>query len=178
MNASENDRFIEIGRFGKAHGLEGEARFLPNNQFKPALFDLVSIFYMKNQRSDMVPVRLMKARTLLKQKQVSFFVQFDVIANRSDAEKAKEKALYVSRSDLESVSNEDNPDEPDITGYSVICDGKEWGKVLDVLDNPAHPILQIHYHSGSLLVPFVDEYVSDIDHKKGAVYCNNLDQLI
>jgi 16S rRNA processing protein RimM len=178
MNASESDRFIEIGRFGKAHGLEGETRFLPNDQFEPELFDRVPIYYMKNQRSDMIPVRLVNARTVQKQKQLSFFVQFDVIASRSDAEEAKEKALYVNRSDLESVRNEDDSVEPGITGYSVICDGIERGKVLDVLDNPAHPILEIRYDSGSLLVPFVDEYVSETDHTKGALYCRNLDQLI
>ncbi|MDX1590552.1 MAG: ribosome maturation factor RimM [Balneolaceae bacterium] len=179
MDTSDHFRFIEIGRFGKAHGLDGEVRFLPKDPFKPVLFDRIPIYYMKNQRSDMVPVRLVNARTVQKQKQLSFFVQFDVIASRTDAEEAMDKALYVNRLELESVIDTDeHSEEPDMTGYSVICDGSERGKVLDVLENPAHPILEIRYGSGSLLVPFVDEYVTGADHEKGALYCRNLDQLI
>lgn len=179
MTPSVHNRFAEIGRLGKAHGLQGEIRFLPNNDFAPDLFDRVSIYYMKNHRSDMVPVRLTYFRTESKQKQLLFFVKFDVIATRSDAEEAMDKALYADRSGLESLAvNKTDSSEPDFAGYAVICDGKKRGEVLDVLDNPAHPILEIRDESGLLLVPYVDEYVTGADHEKGVIYCKNLNQLI
>jgi len=178
MKSSVQNRFTEIGRLGKAHGLQGEIRFLPNNFFAPGLFNRVSLFYMKNPRSDLVPVRLEKYRSESKQKQLLFFVKFDVIATRSDAEGAMDKAIYADRSDLESVINDSDSGEPDLAGYAVFCDGKKWGEVLDVLDNPAHPILEIRDKSGLLLVPFVDEYVNSTDHEKGVIYCKNLNQLI
>lgn len=179
MTPSVHNRFTEIGRLGKAHGLQGEIRFLPNNDFAPDLFDRVSIYYMKNHRSDMVPVRLMNFRAESKQKQLLFFVKFDMITTRSDAEGAVDKALFADRSDLESiVSNIPDSSEPDLAGYEVICDGKRRGEVLDVLENPAHPILEIRVESGMLLVPYVDEYVTGADHEKGVIYCKNLNQLI
>lgn len=179
MTPSVHNRFTEIGRLGKAHGLQGEIRFLPNNDFVRDLFDRVSIYYIKNHRSDMVPVRLTNFRAESKQKQLLFFVNFDVIATRSDAEKAMDKALYADRSAMESlVVNETDSSEPDIAGYAVICDGKKRGEVLDVLDNPAHPILEIRDESGMLLVPYVDEYVTGADHENGVIYCKNLNQLI
>lgn len=178
MTASVYNRFTEIGRLGKAHGLQGEIRFLPNNDFARDLFDRVSIYYLKNRRSDMVPVRLTKFRTESKQKQLLFFVKFDVIATRSDAEEAMDKSLYADRSDLESFVIKTDSTEPDLAGYAVICDGKKRGEVLDVLDNPAHPILEIRDESGLLLVPYVDEYVTGADHEKGVIHCKNLNQLI
>ena len=180
MKPSVQNQFTEIGRLGKAHGLQGEIRFLPNNRFAPVLFDRFSIFYMKNRRSDMVPVRLMNCRTESKQKQLLFFVKFDVIANRTDAEEAMDKSLYADCSDLESIENELDSDENnlDLAGYAVFYDGEKWGEVLGILDNPAHPILEIRDDSGLLLVPYVDEYVSSADHEQGVIYCKNLNQLI
>ncbi|PWN05951.1 ribosome maturation factor RimM [Rhodohalobacter mucosus] len=179
MKPSADNRFTEIGRLGKAHGLQGEIRFFPNKLFDPGLFDQVSIFYMKNRRSDMVPVRLINYRTENKQKQVLFFVKFDMITTRSDAEEAMDKALYADRSELESVVTEqEGTADADLTGYAVFCNGKRWGEVLDVLDNPAHPILEMRVESGALLVPYVDEYVESADHEEGAIYCKNLNQLI
>ena len=46
------------------------------------------------------------------------------------------------------------------------------------MDNPAHSILEAKIGKGALLIPFVDEYVSEVDHDKRIVRCQNLDQLM
>jgi 16S rRNA processing protein RimM len=178
MNSSAHNRFAEIGRIGKAHGLQGEFRFLPGDHFTADLFERISIFYMKNRRSDMVPLRLMEYRLESRNKQPLFFVKFDAIANRSDANEAMDRSLFADRSDLKSILTEYESGDTDLSGYAVFCDDTKRGTVLDVLDNPAHPILQIKDQSGQLLIPFVEEYVQRVDHEKAVIYCKNLDQLI
>ncbi len=177
MENSVNNRFVEIGRIGKARGLEGHARFMPNENFTADLFDEASLFYMKNRRGDFVPSRLEEFKAESKRSRQSFFVKFDSIASRRDADDAMNRAVFADRSDLEKIA-ETEETRHDITGYHVHYEGKEIGTVLEVLDNPAHPILEVSYKPGSLLIPFVDEFIAGTDHEKAVVNCRNLDQLI
>ena len=82
MTQTVNNRFIEIGRIGRPRGLEGLVRFMPNDIFTADLFDQVSVFYIKNQRSDLIPTRVESIRVEKKRNQQTFFVKFDTIANR------------------------------------------------------------------------------------------------
>jgi 16S rRNA processing protein RimM len=177
MNSLDN-RFTEIGRFGRPHGLDGNIRFQPNNNFIDSLFDQIEMFYIKNERSDLIPTRIVSKYVEEKRNHKMFFVKFDSIANRQDAEQAMNKALYVITEELEKLRPESEPEQDTLTGYRIHFDGKEIGEVLDVLENPAHPILEIKYQSGSLLIPYVDEFVDRIDHDRASIYCINLEQLI
>ncbi|MEX0646996.1 MAG: ribosome maturation factor RimM [Balneolaceae bacterium] len=174
MTQQANNRFVEIGRIGRPHGLDGKVRFLPNEHFTDDLFDSVDLFFMKNNRSDLVPVRIENYQTEIKKNQQTFFVNFDTIASRNDAEAAMNKALFIER---DKVNSQPEEEEPSLTGYAVSYEGKEIGRVLDVLDNPAHPVLEIKYGSGSLLIPFVDEYIEKTDHENATLYFRNLNQL-
>lgn len=170
-----NNRFTEIGRIGRPHGLEGKVRFLPNEVFTDDLLDSVTVLYMRNDRSDLVPVRIENIQTESKKNQLTFFVKFDTIADRNEAEAAMNKALFVENEMLHSSDPEE--EEISLTGYAIVFKNKEVGRVLDVLENPAHPILEIKTESGPLLIPFVDEFIEKTDHQNATLFCQNLDQL-
>jgi 16S rRNA processing protein RimM len=176
MEKSVSNRFVEIGRIGKARGLEGQARFMPNEIFTADLFDQNSVFYMRNRRGDLLPVRLEEFKTESKRNQQTFFVKFDSIASRQEADEAMNHALFAERNLIDAVAAHDIQ-ETDLTGYSIRFDGETIGEVLEVLDNPAHPILEISCKPGSLLIPFVDEFIERTDHQEAVIYCRNLDQL-
>lgn len=180
MSNIVDNRFIEIGRFGRPRGLDGNIRFQPNENFIDGLFDQIDLFYMKNERSDLIPARIESYRVEKKRNQQTFFVKFDLIADRDDAQAAMNKALFAVNEELNQIKQEqdDNSDSVDVTGYSIISDDTEIGLVLDVFENPAHPILEIKYQTGSLLIPFVDEYIDRVDHNSSTIHCKNLDQLI
>src|SRR5690625_6639291 len=77
------NRFVEIGRVGKARGLDGTIRFVPGQQFtdEGALSES-GILYIRNERSDLVPMRIEKVNREFRRNQPSFFVKFDLIASR------------------------------------------------------------------------------------------------
>jgi 16S rRNA processing protein RimM len=178
MASSAQNRVIEIGRIGRPRGLEGVVRFMPNQYFTDGLFDRVKIFYMKDNRSDLVPARIENIHVETKRNQQTFFVKFDMIASRDDAETAMNRALFMERRFLEVEDTApESGQEPDLFGYTIWYDGKEFGEVLGVMDNPAHPILEITRGIGTLLIPMADEFVERTDHEKQIVYCKNLDQL-
>lgn len=176
MPQPAKNRFVEIGRVGRPHGLDGKVRILPNIDFTDDLLSKVSVLYMRNSRSDMFPVRIESVHKETKNNQQSFFVKFDLIANRDQAEEARDKALFAEKEDLDAF-NKPFSDPLSVLGYAAWFENREIGRVLEVIENPAHPILEIKIGSGSLLIPSVDEYIENIDHKNAIVYCINLDQL-
>ena len=176
MVQSMKNRFVEIGRIGRPRGLEGVVRFMPNQNFSDDLFDQADLFYMKNERTDLVPMRIDSVHVEIKRNQHLFFVKFDMIANRTDAEAAQNKAVFIRSEDFDKIS-EPAEDTDSYIGYTIEYSGDEFGEVLDVLMNPAHPILEVKHGTGTILIPMVDEYVKKTDPKNRTITCINLDQL-
>ncbi len=176
MVQSIRNRFVEIGRIGRPRGLEGVVRFMPNHNFGDDLFDRADLFYMKNERTDLVPSRIESVHVETKRNQQTFFVKFDMIADRTDAETAQNKAVFIKADVFDEVIDTPDDDESFI-GYTIEYDGEEFGEVLDVMMNPAHPILEVKHGAGTILIPMVDEYVDETDHENGIIFCINLDQL-
>lgn len=175
MTQMANNRFVEIGRLGKPRGLDGVVRFMPGNTFTVDIFEEFDLFYIRNERSDLIPIRIENIHVEEKRNQQMFFVKFDTIASRSDAEEARGRSLYVKEDQIKSepkISADDS-----LIGYAVWFENNEIGRVLDLLKNPAHPIVEIKLGAGSLLIPFVEEYIEKTDHENGILFCKNLDQL-
>ncbi|MCF0111089.1 MAG: ribosome maturation factor RimM [Erysipelotrichaceae bacterium] len=57
----------------------------------------------------------------------------------------------------------------ELTGLTVICDGKEIGKVVEVLEGITHANLRIQVGNKKTLVPFVDAFVKNVDLQKGTI---------
>ena len=174
-----NSRLYEIGRVGRPRGLDGWVRFEPDSSYTATLITKNRIVYINDHRSGYRPLRIEDLFTEEKRNKVSFFVKFDMITSRTLAEEIKDKALFSDQFDPEAEDEPAVADTKDYTGYDIIDDDNESiGSVLDVMDNPAHSILEVKVGKGSMLIPFVDEYVSEIDHDDRLIRCRNLDQLM
>lgn len=172
-------RLNEIGRIGRARGLEGWVRILPDTDVPTDYFSESAIVYIKNDRSEFRPLRVEDFYTEEKKNQVSFFVKFDMITSRTNADSLKDKAIFSDRFDPDELPGEEGSFlEPDVYGYDIRSDSEDTGHVLDLLQNPAHYILEVKTDAGTLLIPFVDEYIKRVDHEKKIIYCRNLGQLM
>src|SRR5690625_7433869 len=93
------NRFVEIGRVGKARGLDGTIRFVPGQQFtdEGALSES-GILYIRNERSDLVPMRIEKVKREFRRNQPSLFVIFDLIVRRKYTDSSCGNALFLEHS--------------------------------------------------------------------------------
>lgn len=177
MSRTRN-RLTEIARIGKVHGLDGTVRFHLKDEHEP-LIELNSILYLQNRRGDFIPARVMDIRVEKKRNKRLFFVKFDRIADRSEAEQFLERPVYAKpeliKPDLESSMH-------NITGFEIVDNSGLVGIVSGVMENPAHPIIEAEivkrHKKEMLLIPWVDEYVNSIDTEHEIVLCHNLDQLM
>jgi len=170
-----DDRFEEVARFGRPHGLDGEIKLLPNDNFDKKLIAENKILYIYNERGDILPVRVQYNRTEFKSNQHLFFVKLDLIKNRSDADLFKDRKLLADKKDIpeRELSGSNN-----LSGYKLFYGGRQIGSVLNTMENPAHLIIEAETEHGVILIPFADEYILNVDHEKNTIICVNIDQLL
>ena len=175
-----NSRLNEIGRIGRPRGLDGWVRFEPDSSYAATFVSENQIVYINEHRSGYRPLRIEDVYTEEKRNRVSFFVKFDMITNRTEAEEVKDKAIFSDQFDPKVDNEPADADTVDYTGYDIVADDTDEsiGTVLDVIENPAHSIIEAKIGKGSLLIPFVDEFVSEVDHDSRIICCQNLDQLM
>src|SRR5690625_3985944 len=93
------DPLTEIARTGKVHGLDGTIRLLPLLEAVPPL-QVGSLLYLETRRGERIPVRIVQVRLEEKRNTPLFFVKFDRISSRSEAERVQDCAVYADLSHL------------------------------------------------------------------------------
>lgn len=153
---------VAIGKFQKTHALQGELNAIVDVQEdyaeddKPFIVDVDGIyvpFYIESIRP--------KGST-------SYLVKLAGVDSQEEAQQFVNKEIYAMRSDLIDYFETDGEtfvDPDDIEGYEVV-DSRlgDLGKVKKVNDATANVLLVVDTPDGDeLLVPFVDEFVEEID---------------
>jgi len=167
--------FAQVGYVEEAHGLDGFLRVFFDVD-DPQKVEGLKLVYLRNERGDLIPARILDLRVEEKRNQISFFVQFDHIADRTAAEAMKGKSIFLEVEKAESFIKAEVETEDPLIDHEVFDDQDEsLGLVIDVMDNPAHPILVVTTTSGSRLIPYIEHFVRDT--RDGNIYCQNLDEL-
>jgi 16S rRNA processing protein RimM len=170
------NQYKQIGYIARSHGVQGEVLIIPDI-YAPTLFDAIDLVHLTNARGDLVPARIESVRVQEKNNRLSFFVKFEHVTDRTQAKNLKSSAVYADREIVESLLDPD--DIPlDLTSFDVWADDIEIGSVEAMLQNPAHPILQVlTTEQDELLIPVVEEYVAEVDEENQKIRCINLHQL-
>lgn len=168
-----SSELTSIGFISRAHGLAGEVVLEPF--FDDAeLYDSNHLFYFGKEGS-VVPARIEAFKLVRKGNQHSFFVKFEHITNRTEAEKAKGSSVFVSST----LIPEEFESDDDLIGYSVIDEsGFAVGEVVDVVENPAHMLLQVRADNGAFYIPYVEAYIKTIDDKVRVIEVSDISELI
>lgn len=171
-----SDAFIKIGSVLRPHGLSGELVIKPD-VYDPEKLQSHAIFYVKNIRGDFIPLRVEDSRLVFKNNQFSFFVKFVQVTSRDASEELKGQDLYLMKDAFE-----DEPpleEDVDYVDYELIsADGKQYGFVVEMMENPAHPILEVIGDQGRILVPMVDAYIESIDDENKQIVGKDIQELM
>lgn len=176
MLESIEAQYQQIGYIARSHGVRGEVLIIPE-MYAPTLFDTLDLVRIENARGDLIPARIESVRVQKKNNRLSFFVKFEHVTDRTQAEQLKQHAVFADRKKVEPlIDREESP--VDIRSFTVKVNGHYIGTVESIIDNPAHPILEIVTDDNEkLLVPYVEEYVTAVDEKAKQIQCQNLEQL-
>ncbi|MCW9706891.1 ribosome maturation factor RimM [Fodinibius salsisoli] len=176
MLESVEDQYIKVGQIARSHGVQGEVLIIPE-LYAPTLFDVLDLVRIEDARGDLLPARIESVRVQEKNNRLSFFVKFEHITDRTQADTLKQFAVFAERETVSQFVGEED-DSESLLSYSVIVGDNQIGTVAGIIDNPAHPILDVRTtEQDQLLIPCVEEYIVDVDEDKQQIQCKNLDQL-
>lgn len=163
---------IQIGVVQKPFGIRGEVKVKPmteyiNDRFKVGnsielvLNDKVYNYIIESVRSH----------------QGSLLVKFEGLDNLNDVEFYHRGVIQIDRSDLDNL-DDDEFYFTDIIGFDLKVDDVLIGKVTEVMDLPAHPVLRVKTNDEDKLIPFVDSFIKEVNTEEGVIYVMGMEGLL
>jgi len=153
---------VTVAHIGRPQGLKGEVSLdlrtdIPEERLSPGSV-------LETVPDNAGPLTVATARSASGR----WYVGFSGITDRNAAEELR---------GVELIADADDADEDDawyvheLVGLSVERpDGEVLGKVTNLLNMPAHDLLEVKQRDGSkALIPFVDEFVPEVDVEGGRV---------
>lgn len=157
----------------KPKGLKGELKVQPVTDFPESFLTRRKLYIGKTpEEAVLCTVQSAKLR------QGFAWIMFEGIGTREAAEAVAGYRLYVTAEELESL-----PDNRayihELIGLEALDEtGARIGKVSDVLQMPAHDVYEIQTDGSKVLVPAVEEFVEEIDLRKGILVLRRFSEFL
>lgn len=149
--------YIDTGKIVNTHGLRGDVK-LEIWSDEPEIF-----FEIENLYLDAEGKQILTIENIRTQKNM-FLVKFEGIDTVEQAEKLRNKIVYIHRDDIPLEEGEYLVQ--DLLGSTVVdADSeKEYGKLIDITYNGASDIYHIKFADGKVqLCPAIDEVLVETD---------------
>jgi 16S rRNA processing protein RimM len=158
---------VQMGEFGRAHGLNGEVRLKSYTGDPKAIGTYGPLIGADGRRIELTDLRQAGGASpdLL-------VVRVKGVADRTGAEALNRLALYLPRERLGTVADDDEFFTADLVGLSVVdTQGKVLGTVADVPNYGGGDLLEIKPALGgaTALLPFTKAFVPVLEIAEGRV---------
>lgn len=159
--------YILIGEIVNTHGLKGELRLLSEFRFKKDVFKEGQTVYLGKRKQEMVikSYRPHKAYDM---------ITFEGIDSIDAAIIFKTDQVFINRDDLKI----DGYVNEDIVGLQVYNGDTLIGVVDSIMKSPKDDILVIKSKTQKHLIPFIDEFVINVDLNRKEVKIKIIEGLL
>lgn len=168
-------KYLEVGKIVTTHGIKGELKVSITTDTL-SRFNVGNKLYLK-KGSEYIEViidsfRMHKGMAL---------ITINNLKNINDVLAYVGLFLYVNREELDDL-NEGQYYYEDLIGldvYDKTVESGKIGEVIDVIEVPQGEILRIKLNNGKKgLVPFVDEFIIDVDIENNILIINTIEGLL
>ncbi|MGL4731621.1 MAG: ribosome maturation factor RimM [Clostridium sp.] len=151
--------FMSIGQITKPHGVRGEVKVFSLTDSLEEFTTLEKV-YIDDEERKITSCKLQSDRAILK---------IEGIESMNDAEKYRNKYIKIHRDDARELE-EDAYYIADLIDCKVIdTEGKELGKVYDVLETGSNDVYWVKGGEKEVLVPALKEIVVNVDIEKSEI---------
>ena len=158
------NEYINIGKFVGAFGLTGEL-VLKHMLGKNTIFKEGEPIFIEELKAAYLPYFIQSSRAKSKEET---YVQVEGVDTREKALKLLQKNVWLQQQDFRKLVARNSP--LGLLGYMLIDDGKEIGKIEEVIEQPHQVLLQINIEGKEALIPIHQETLVNINHKKNEVH--------
>jgi 16S rRNA processing protein RimM len=167
-------KYLNVGKIIGTHGIKGEVKVLSDSAFKDERFRKGQMLYVKRE-GNMEPITIDSHRS---HKNLEL-ITFNHYQNINDVLSYLGAEVYVDRNDLPELDGDEYYYD-DLIGMSVRnSQGETLGIVEDIAEVPQGEILIIRKTDGSeAWVPFVSEFIKDVDCKQKIIIIEPIEGLL
>ncbi|MCB9189324.1 MAG: 16S rRNA processing protein RimM [Flavobacteriales bacterium] len=152
---------FELGVISKTFSFRGEVILYIDSDQPEQYYNINMLLLEINKK--LVPFFVEESRV---HKSNQLRVKFDNVNDETDAKRLTKKRVFLPLSALPEL-DDDQFYYHEIIGYMLLDQsGAEVGKILEYLDNPANPMLEIAYKGKEILIPYNDNVHLSIDKEK------------
>ena len=171
--SDETEQLIELGTFGRAHGLRGEVRFWAHNP-SSVLLKKGCKALVGRSKVDLVE----RVVNRIRQDRKGFFVGFADCDDRTSAEALTGCKWFHPRSAFGALAD-DELYVVDLIGLSVrSADAEDLGTITDVVEVGPSLLLLVKTGTNEFMVPYVDEFVERVSLDEGVIEIKVLEGLL
>lgn len=158
-------KYIRIGKIVNTHGIKGELRILSDFRHKDKVFIKGMKFYVGKKKEEFIvnSYRFHKIYDM---------VTFEGFNNINDVEYLKGDFVFINEEDL--ILDDGEVLSTSLIGYNMKIGDKEAGEIIDVIDTKANEVLK----TDITMVPYVKEFIKEIDKENKIVYINDIGGLL
>lgn len=159
--------YIYIGDIVNTHGIKGELRIISSFKFKNLVFKPGFKFYIGKRKEELIvnSYRFHKVYDM---------VTFKDIDDINEAIVYKGDRVYVNRTDI----NQDLILDEDLINLNVYNNNVLIGKVETVMKSAAHDIIVVVGNDKKHMIPYVDEFILNIDLNNNKMDINAIEGLL
>lgn len=143
--------YVCIGEIVNTHGIKGELRIVSDIEYKDCIFQKGTHLYIgKNKSKEIIAT--------YRYHKIYDMVTLEGLQDINDVLGYKGEKVYINRDEFSFPSFL----KEDLIGLDVLSNGYQ-GKVTSILKSKAHDILVIEKENQKHLVPYIDEFIQNID---------------
>lgn len=162
---------INIGIIQKPHGIRGEVKvFLKTDSVKERFKTGNTVVLKLNGKEEK---HIIEASRMHKG---SLLVKFKGLDTLNDVEFHHKGELFIEETQRHTLPK-DEYYFTDLVGCTAYNDGLALGEIIEMIDNPAHPIMRIQAEERDILVPFLKVFVKQVELAEKRVDINWLEGL-
>lgn len=163
--------FLVVGKLGRPHGVRGEILMQVITDFPERLQPGVTVFVGQQHQPELIRSRRIHGQGLL--------LTFDGYTTPETVGALRNALVYVPTSDRPPLPQGEYYHHQLLGLHVVNEDGRELGRVHEILSTAAHDIYVVRGESGpEILLPAIDEVILEIDPESGLLRVHLLPGLI
>lgn|SRR5574344_270593 len=144
--------YLYLGEIVNTHGIKGEIRIISDFKYKEQVFKKGNFIYIGKEKTK---EELNSYRVHKNYDMVTLTGYNDI----NEVLKYKGKKVYINRNEYKF----DGIIYEDVINMEVYEDNKLIGIVKNIMRSSAHPILVVENDGKENLIPFIDEFVLNVD---------------
>lgn len=165
-------KYLNIGVIANTHGIKGELKIKPLTDSIEERFVKGKEVLVRFQNKDV----MMKIKTMRENKGL-LYILFEGFTNINEVEQYKGSYIVIATEDVHELE-EDETYHFQLIGCKVVTtEGETLGMISEVIETGANDIIRIKTNEQDRLIPFVKNFVIDVNIKDRLVVVNLIEGL-